>query len=189
MTILLLSICMSQSQAQQATVRVVPASYTVPNVDLAFSVNVTVEDVENLYGYEFKLYYSNDILNGSSVTEGPFLKTGGISTFFYLAAFNDNYNATHGLANVLCLRTAANATGVNGTGTLATINFRSTSANGPRILHMEDVKLSDSNSTAIPDTVLDGEVTVLPEFPTFLMLPLFMALSIIIVALITKIKP
>lgn len=185
-TLMFASMTITRAGAQQATVEVVPASYTVLDVGLSFSANVTVQGVENLYGYELKLFYSNDILNGTSVTQGPFLKTGGASTFFYVAAFTDGYNATHGLLNLVCSRTAANATGVNGTGTLVTVTFKSVSANGPRSLILADIKLSDPNSTAIPYAALDGEVTVLPEFPAALLIPLFMALTLVAIMLSKK---
>ena len=161
----------SQAEAQQTTVQVIPASYTVPNVGSTFNVNVTVQNVNDLFGFEFKLYYPNNILNGTSATQGPFLKAGGIQTFYVVNNFTDHYNATHGVLNILCSRTG-NVSGVNGNGTLATATFKSTSTNGPRILHLADVKLSDPTPAAISFTTADGEVTVIPEFPTALVLPL-----------------
>jgi hypothetical protein len=177
-TLMLASMAAVRVGAQQATVELIPASYTVLNVGLTFSVNVTVHDVENLYGFEFKLFYPNDILNGTNVKEGVFLKTGGVYTWFYMAAFTDNYNATHGLLNLLCTRTGANGTGVDGAGTLATVTFKSVSANGPSKLGLTDVKLSDPDSNAIPYTALDGEITVLPEFSSIMILPIIMAFTI-----------
>jgi hypothetical protein len=171
--------------AQQTTVRVVPESNTVPNVGLALTVNVTIENVEDLYGLELKLYYPNDVLNGTSVTEGPFLKAGGIATAFLVSDFIDSYNATYGLVNVLCLRTG-NVSGVSGNGTLMTITFTSTSTNEMEILHLADVKLSDSNTTVIPSTTADGEVTVIPEFPAALVLPLLIASTIVAITLRKK---
>jgi hypothetical protein len=169
-------------EAQQATVYISPAAYAVPSVGSTFSVNITVQDVQNLYGWEFKLYYPNDILNGTSAVEGPFLKSGGVNTYFLLANFTDNYNATQGQANLLCLRTGE-VQGVNGNGTLATITFTSTSANGPEALHLEDVKLSDPNAAQIPSTTGDAEVTVIPEFPPTLILPLLTIVASVAVAL------
>jgi hypothetical protein len=168
--------------AQEATVSVVPASYTVPNDGLAFNVNVTIENVNDLYGYQFELFYPNDILNGTSVTQGPFLETGGQPTFFDLANFTDNYNATDGLINVVCLRTNPSAPGVNGDGVLAIIIFNSTSNSGPETLHLADVLLSNSNVSAIPFTTVDAQVTVVPEFPVALVLPLLMVLTLVAIA-------
>lgn len=176
-----------QARAQQATVQVVPASYTVSNVGLAFNVNVTVQGVENLYAYEFKLYYPNNVLNGTSATEGPFLKTGGVQTFFALATFADNYNATYGLLNILCTR-VGNVTGVNGSGTLVAITFKSTSTSGPEALRLADVKLSDPNPTAIPFTSADGEVTVVPEFSLALILPLLIVSTLAAIAIGKRIR-
>lgn len=174
-----------QARAQQATVSVVPASYTVPTVGSSFTVNVTVQNVEDLYGWALKLYYPNDVLNGTSVTEGPFLKTGGFSTIFVRVNFTDNYNATDGVVNVLCTRSGS-VLGVNGTGTLTTITFTSTSISGPQTLHLADVGLSDSNVTAIPFAAVDGEVTVVPEFPMILILPVLVASTMAAVVLRKK---
>jgi hypothetical protein len=167
---------MTQAHAQEAVVQVIPASYTVPNVGLTFNVSVTVQNVNDLFGFEFKLHYPNNILNGTSVTQGSFLKAGGIQTFFVVPSFTDHYNATHGILNILCSR-IGNVSGVSGSGTLATATFRSTSTNGPKILHLADVKLSDSTPAAIPFAASDGEVTVVPEFPVIMILPLFVILT------------
>ncbi len=183
LTLMFAGLALTTARAQQATVRVVPQSLTVPNVGLTFSVNITVESVENLYGYEFKLYYPNDVLNGTSITEGPFLKSGGVPTLFLVANLTDNYNATNGIADVACLRTASNAPGVNGSGTLATITFKSKSTDGPRILHLDEVKLSDPVPASIPFTAADGEVTVVPEFAVALILPLFVISTLLAIIL------
>jgi hypothetical protein len=188
LAITLMRMIVTGAGAQQATVGLVPASYTVPNVGLTFSLNVTVQGVENLYGYEFKLFYPNDILNGTNVTQGPFLKTGRVSTVFYTFNFTDHYSATCGILNILSLRTG-NTPGVNGNGTLVTITFTSTSTSGPETLHLADVKLSDPDNVAIPFTVVDGEVTVVPEFPAVVAaLPLLMVLSLIAITLGRRIR-
>ena len=168
-------------KAQEATVYVSPAAYTASNVGSTFSVNISVQDVKNLYGWEFKLYYPNSILNGTTVTEGPFLKAGGQQTYFLVSNFTDDYYTTQGRLSVLCLRVNPDAPGVDGNGVLATITFNSTSRNGPEGLHLADVKLSDPNATRIPCVTVDGEVTVVPEFP--LTLPLLMILPLAAIAL------
>jgi hypothetical protein len=185
--LILVSVVTTQARAQQAKVEVVPAYYPVPNVGLTFNVNVTIQDVENLSGYEFKLYYPNDVLNGTSVTEGPFLKTGGASTFFLKANFTDNYNDTNGIVNILCLRMPP-AGPMNGNGTLVMITFKATSPSGPRTLHLADVKLSDPDSAPIPFTTTDGQVTVIPEFPVALLLPLLATLTLVALVLRKKIR-
>jgi hypothetical protein len=150
---------MMRAGTQQTTVDVIPAHYTVPSVGLSFSVNVTIQNVKDLYAWAFELYYPRDMLNGTRVTQGPFLKAGGVFTSFDVVNFTDNFNATDGLLNVFCTRTG-NVSGVSGTGALATITFKSTSANGPKTLHLANVALANSTIAVIPFTTVDGEVTV-----------------------------
>jgi len=182
LTLVLTYLVIIQAEAQQTTVQVIPVSCTVENVGLTFNVNVTIQNVNDLFGYEYKLYYPNSILNGTSVTQGPFLKTGGIQTFFVIPNFIDHFNTTHGVLNVLCSR-LGNLSGVSGSGTLTTVTFKSTSTNGPKILHLADVKLSDSNLSAISFATFDSEVTVVPEFPVIWILPAFAILTLIAVTL------
>jgi hypothetical protein len=183
-TLALACMMLTRAGAQQATVSVAPPASTVPNVGMSFSVNVTVEGVENLYAWALNLYYPNAVLNGTSVAEGAFLKA-GYPTAFLVINFTDTYNATDGFLSVLCTRTG-DVPGVNGSGTLLTVTFKSTSTGAAENLHLDNVKLSDSNSTAISFAAADGEVTVLPEFPPALVPLLLMASTLIAVALRRK---
>ena len=172
-------------QQTQTLVYVFPEAYTVPSIGSTFSLDISIQNVTNLYAWELKLYYPNSVLNGTTVTEGPFLKAGGVSTFFFWPEFTDNYNATQGRLHVACTRTG-DVMGVDGDGVLATITFNSTSNDGPKSLHLADVKLSDPNATKIPFVTVDGEVTVLPEFSTTLILPLLVMISLTAIILRKK---
>jgi hypothetical protein len=178
LTIALMCMMVTRVGAQQATVSVVPTSSTVPNVGSTFSVNVAIENVKNLYAWGLRLYYPNNLLNGTNATKGSFLDAGGIGSALLVGNFTDGYNATYGLLSVLCTRTG-DVPGVNGSGTLLTINFRSISTGGPAVLHLDNVELSDSNMTAISSTTVDGEVTVIPEYSALLILPLLIASSLV----------
>lgn len=174
----------TQANVLETTVSVSPATYTVPSIGSSFSVNISIQGVTNLKGWEFKLYYPNSILNGTEVTEGPFLKTEGVSTYFLLGEFTDDYNETQGRASVLCLRTGdPDLPGVDGEGVLATITFNSTSNGGPEVLHLADVKLTDPNATILPFIKVDGEVTVVPEYSSVLILPLLAIVTLTIIFL------
>jgi hypothetical protein len=145
--------------AQNATLYIDPPDIAGLNVGETFKINVTVSNVIDLYGWQLKLTYRNDALNATSMSEGPFLKKGGASTFFYPAEFTDNYNSTHGLIIVACTRTSVE-NGVDGSGTLVTIAFKVKAAVST-VLHLFDTKLIDSASpfgNPIPHTVVDGEV-------------------------------
>lgn len=122
------------------------------------NVNITITDVANLTGWEFKLFYLNSILNCTSVTEGSFLENLG-DTFKVIDIVND-FNNTHGRILAAC---ALLGTGVSahGNGDLAMITFRAIGG-GDTILHLQDVKLSDEKSPPqpIPSIVVDGTVHV-----------------------------
>ncbi|MEM3731339.1 MAG: cohesin domain-containing protein [Candidatus Bathyarchaeia archaeon] len=147
------------AQAQNTILYVDPPRVMGLNVGDTFSINITISNVIDLYGWQFKLLYRNNALNASSIVEGPFLKKDGGSTFFWIADFTDNYNDTHGLIFAACSRSAME-TGVNGDGVLATIVFK-VKALLSTPLNLLETKLIDSASpfgNRIPHTTVDGEV-------------------------------
>jgi acyl-coenzyme A thioesterase PaaI-like protein len=143
---------------EESTVISVYPSASYVEVGSAFNVNVTVSNVYDLVGWEFKLYYLSAKLNGTSVAEGPFLKQGG-NTFFYVVNFTDNYNATHGMVWLTCTLLGA-VPGVSGNGTLATITFRAREP-GSSSLMLKDTLLSDSKANPIAHSVMHGTVYIL----------------------------
>jgi len=180
---ILANITIMQVGAQQATVYVFPASCTVSDIGLTFSVNISIQNVNNLYGYAFKLYYPNDVLNGTSVIDGPFLNAENVSSLFFVPHFTDTYNQTHGLVDVFCIRDPNVNVGVDGDGVLTTITFKSILSSGPKILHLANVQLSDPDAQPILCTAIDGEVLVVPEFPVALFLPLLIVLTSVLILL------
>ena len=182
--IFLASVPYKELSLQPTVVSITPESYTVPDIGLTFTLNISIQNVNNLYAWEITLYYPNDILNGTTITEGPFLKTGNQPTFFSIIEFNDTYDNTHGRLIAFCSRLKQDTPGVSGNGTLATITFKSKSTNGPKTLHLEDVKLLDPNLNEIPYTTADSEIKVIPEHPTTL-IPIIITTTTII-AIITK---
>jgi len=139
-----------------------PPNITGLDIGDTFQVNVTVSDVVDLYGWEFKLFYRNDVLNATSIAEGPFLLTHpnpDATTFFLNSIFTDTYNATHGLILAASSLVGVDG-GVSGTGTLATVTFK-IKGTGSSILHLVDTKLVDSAEpfgNLIPHTTTDGTV-------------------------------
>ncbi len=150
-------------ESQTTTLSVEPTHNFGLNVGDTFSVNITVSNVTDLTAWQFRLYYKSAVLNGTSYEEGPFLKSGGANTFFYVVNFTDNYNATDGLAFFACAQLAPGepVPGVNGTGTIATITFHVINGGGS-ILHLDDTILDDSADPPnhIPHTLIDGDVYV-----------------------------
>lgn len=151
-----------EAKAAFPQVSVYPPSQTVDAIRKVFAANVCINSVFNLYAYEFKLYYNSTVLNGTSVTEGPFLEASGQTPFFYIVAFTDHYNSTYGIVWIDSTITG-NVLGINGDGVLATIKFNATAPGNSTSLSLRDVKLSDPNKNPIPYVSSDGTVTVLPK--------------------------
>jgi hypothetical protein len=143
-------------QAGTPTVYIDPPSRTGLLVGGTFPVNVTVAGVNLLFAWEFQIYYNSRILNASSWNPGSVFTSPGVITFNQ--SWTDNYNATHGLVDIVC--TFVGQGTFNGTTTLATVYFKVKSF-GTTALHLQNTSLLD-NSTPfpqeIPHTTTDGTV-------------------------------
>lgn len=152
-----------------------------------FSTNITISNVTDLYGWGVSLYYDSSVLNGTSVDEGPFLKADGVSTYFIVSNFTDNYNSTHGYMYVSCLRLGY-MTGANGSGTLATLTFKAVGT-GSDVFQFGDSagavpltnELYDSNGNPIPFIAID-------EFSALAILPLFMIATLVSLIAFRRLK-
>ena len=173
------------TNAQLPSVYIYPSPYTVPDVNVTFSLNITIQDVQELYGWDLELYYPNNILSGINFTEGEFLRRGNASTFFYIWQFTDNYNETHGCLIALCSRISPELPSVNGSGVLATITFKSISQDDLETLEL-NVDLSgplvDDHPKHILCNVFNGQVTVVPEFELAFWMPMLIVSTAIAVA-------
>jgi hypothetical protein len=117
-------------------------------IDQNFTINVTISNVVNLYGWEFKLGWNASLLDSVSVSEGSFLKSGGNTFFTYYLNTTDEHL-------VVDCSLEGPVLGVNGNGTLTTIQFR-VRESGTCNLNLYDTQLLDSNATAISHTVQSG---------------------------------
>jgi hypothetical protein len=168
----------------KGTMSVTPASLTDPSSP--FTVDIDIASVDDLYGWEFKLYYNNTILSNSTVTEGTFLSNAG-STFFRVLNNTDSYNATHGRFWVACTLTGDIA-GASGSGTLATVTLTVDGPGGTTALELVDTKLvgyeySAKKLVQMVHSTTDGSVTIsgVPEFPFGVALEMALVMVIVYV--------
>lgn len=98
------------------TVLSVEPSTIRQNVSQNFSVNVSVLNVADLYGWQLKLTWNATILEAVEAVESTFLESGG-NTFF---APRINNSMGYVLLDCTLL---GNVSGVSGKGTLSTIQF------------------------------------------------------------------
>lgn len=137
--------------ASQTTIYVSPQNLSRA-IDQNFTINISVSDVINLYGWQAKLGWNATILNITEIAdirEESFLKTGGKTLFV------PKLNTTAGYVLLAC--TLYNTTaGVSGNGTLATIQFN-VRGNGRCSLDLYDSMLLDLSEQQITHTVTDGD--------------------------------
>jgi hypothetical protein len=161
--------------ASSTRVSLDPPNLTVNAVGDSFTVNVSVFNVTDLYGYDFELFYNSSVLNGTQIIQGSFLGSGAL---FDVANFTDHYAPTQGLVSVVCTL-IGNVSGVSGSGALATLKFKSLAPANSTILHLTDVDLDNPNVNSIPHNNVDGTVKVIPEFTSSIALLTLIAASLL----------
>ncbi|MBU0700400.1 lamin tail domain-containing protein [bacterium] len=121
-----------------------------------YTVEIRMEDVVDLCGWQASLYFNSAILQAIAVEEGDFLRGTGTQTYWYNPVIG-----TSSLKNIVCARIGT-TTAVSGSGTLACVKFKviGTSTLMPSYLRLGSVILSDSKANSIPNSLSDGSVSV-----------------------------
>jgi len=133
------------------------APITLPNVYIdppevsgnpgdAFSINVYIEDVVDLFSFDVRIQWPNGLLQVVSVTEGPFIQSVN-PTIFIGKLYADYCTAA--------VTTLGAVPGVSGAGILCTVNFNVLDA-GTCALDIYQSTLLDSTLTAMSHTSADG---------------------------------
>ena len=111
-------------------------------------IGISVDDVRDLYMYQFSLNWSGPIFKLWHVVEGPLLQQGGTTSFMVKMYDSKNYTIVSGTL------TAA-FEGVDGNGTLAYIEFQIESY-GSSDLHLYNTGMYNSFEQEISHTTVDG---------------------------------
>jgi hypothetical protein len=185
---LLALFCVNLAHAQTTYVSVDPATKTITQPGITFSLNVTVTDVTDLWGWEFIVYFNRSVVQALDAIEGPFLSQAG-DTLFTIQELNNNFNGTHGriwLYNSL----KTPALPVTGSGLLVTITMNSTGIGQSEVDLKPGVGMTyllvKKNADEIPHEIVNGSVTVVPEFPSFLILSVFLITTLAALILLKK---
>jgi Cohesin domain/PEP-CTERM motif len=153
----------SSPPALAVPITVQPAA-TVIGPGQTFSVDIVIGGVIDLFAFQFDLTFDPTIIAASSVTEGPFLPTGGPTSFF--EGFIDNANGEITFTADTLLGAIP---GVTGSGTLVTATFAAL-APGISGITPSNVILLDSSLVTVPASVEDATVSVVPAPATVLLL-------------------
>jgi hypothetical protein len=139
-----------------------------PAIGSPFALAVDIGGASDLYGFQFDIAFNPAVLQASDIVEGSFLLGGGST--FYIPGVIDN---TLGLISFTANTLIGAVPGVAGNGTLATIDFTSTTA-GTSPISLANGLLVDSVGNLLDFTTTDGSVTVgsvapVPEPATLMM--------------------
>jgi hypothetical protein len=115
----------------------------------SFKVNISVSSVTDLYGWEFTLEWNATVLSAVSVGQGSFLNSSG-PTYFP----DPQINNTVGYVTAYCTL-LGNIPGVNGNGTLASIEFL-VETTGECTLNFTNTMLVNSADGLIAQSAVDG---------------------------------
>jgi hypothetical protein len=144
-----------------------------------FTVNITAADFVDpgVYAYQFKLYYDNTILEATAVVlpEGHFLTPAPGEEPLFVTELEIYH--TEGYVSAALTSMGDVLKNKTGSGVLATITFNATGI-GSCALDISDTILLDPDITEIPHDIIDGNVTVVPEFPPSLIIPLFILVTL-----------
>ena len=133
-----------------AVVKVDPASIDV-DPEQNFSLNVIIENVEDLFAFDVVIDYDPDLLIYMSIELGDFLEEGDLSPTTILYPGRVQYIFTQ----------TGNVSQKSGTGNLLTINFRAKDVNDSANINIISAELTNKNGDAlIACELLNGIVQI-----------------------------
>ena len=122
------------------------------NVGDTFTLDLIVEDVVDLAGWQIDIAFNPQVLGAVSVTEGDFLTKNGGNTFF-LQGTIDNASGTITGVNQVFLGDG----GVSGVGKLLSITFEA-KATGQETLRLRNLALGSGNGDNIPYALVTNPI-------------------------------
>ena len=120
-----------------------------------FTLDLSAENVIDLAGWQFDIAFDSAALKAIAVSEGDFLKTGGGTTFFQKGTIDNRSGKITGLSSA-----RLSGDGVNGTGTLLSIDF-SAKAGSETLLKLQNFQFGSSAGRLI--SAGPHEVTIVVE--------------------------
>jgi hypothetical protein len=180
---------LSVAIAGPTSIEVVPSSLEQLPGD-SFLVNITVNDMIDLYLWMFRLKWNNTVLQLNSIEEGPFLQDEGDTSGIWRDPQNiSDINAAGRIDEATCSLLGP-VPGVNGSGTIATLNFTCLALGDSTLEFWEEAPyyepatdLLDSNLDSIPHAATAGVVDVIPEFSSGILIAVFLLTTLFVVIL------
>ncbi len=152
------------------SILVSPASQNV-SVGQSFTVDINIDQIPDVFSYEFSLSFDPNVLAVQSVTEGALFANTG-NSFFSPGIIDNGAGTVRATIDTLI----GTVPGVAGPGTLAAVQFKTIHAGISSIdfSPLDDLILEDSSLNMLTVTAQSGRVTVgatsVPEPATVLSL-------------------
>lgn len=127
--------------------------YRKSAVGLEFLVDVRIKATDEVYSAGFELYFDKGMLNATSVEEGDFLNKDSASTYYEAVINNDAGKVTFAGTR------AGVYMGVNGTGRLARVRFKSIS-HGSGDFELGNVEIANATVDLLPYFTSDGTILI-----------------------------
>jgi hypothetical protein len=183
----------SDSVIPGTTIAIDPAVITGLLPGDIFKVNVTISGVpaNNLSMWVLTLKWDSTVLNLTEIIEGPYLKQVG-TTVFTWGEWNNDVGYVEGLTCATMDLTPSPQT----SGILVTFTFNTTAAGtssidltspeGAKSWTDKPIWVDAGGREYTFETAIDGSVTVVSEFPAFLIAPIFIAITLLTIVIIRK---
>ncbi|MFH1095999.1 MAG: cohesin domain-containing protein, partial [Candidatus Desantisbacteria bacterium] len=121
-----------------------------------YTIDIKIEDVVDLAGWQFSLYFNPAILQYLTAEEGNFLRSTGTQTFWVTPVIG-----TGSMKNVACSRIGANSLPVSGSGTLACVKFKVIGTQTTcSMINLGYLTLTNNYGGTISASVSNGSVSV-----------------------------
>ena len=122
------------------------------NVGDTFTLDIIVEDVVDLAGWQIDIVFNPQVLGAVSVAEGDFLSKDGGNTLFLQGTINNVSGTITGVNQVFL-----GDGGVSGTGKLLSITFEA-KATGRERLRLHNLSLGSANGDNIPYALVTNPI-------------------------------
>jgi len=166
--------------AQGTIIAIDPSLYSTTQAQIGqpFTLNINITNVANLWSWGVRLNWNPDVVNATSVQEGPFLKSAGNALFL---------PPTRGTGYLKDLgSTLLTSSTANGSGILCIVTFQALAV-GQTGITLNETSLLRFDETTIPATVSNGTVIVtVPEIPSSLLFVVIFAAAVSVVILVKK---
>ncbi|MBD3184124.1 hypothetical protein GF312_17700 [Candidatus Poribacteria bacterium] len=179
-SVLLFIITIRVFPSYSANVFIDPSQQEIKSVGDRLVVGVSIDDVEDLFAYQFTLVFDPEVLDFAGIREGDFLKDDGTETFPMIRSGDDdsdavkfgetNFNIINsikqtGIINILNTRLGSNS-GVSGTGSIIDLQFKLKDTENCSV-KLQDVILANSDDAQlIPFNIQNGEILYSPDLPS-----------------------